>query len=497
MWRRAKKQCPNCTRLEKRVEAVEARLVELAEANAELTAENTALRAENERLKKENEALKERLNQNASNSSKPPSSLPSDKKKKTKKRKSRRKRGAQPGHADQQRKLYSVDEVDEIVPCKPEECECCGGTDLEEANAEPGRVQTAELPKIKPHITEYQLHTLGCRDCGHETTGKLPEGVGRRAFGPRIQALVAILSGAYRLSKREIAQLMCDAFGVIMSLGTVCNLERATSKALKEPVEEAKRFVQTQPAIHLDETGWREDKKKAWLWTAVTQGVTVFVVRVGRGKDVVRELLGDAFGGIVNSDRWVAYAWVKLKQRQLCWSHLKRNFQKLVDRGGSSATIGQALLDCNDQLFKYWRRVRDGTLTRSTFRTHAARIRDDLFAALLVGGTCRHKKTARFCENILQVEGALWTFAWVEGIEPTNNAAERAVRKPVLWRKSCFGTDSKNGSRFAERILTTVATLRSQNRSVLEYLVAVCKAKISDRPAPSLLPDTAEAGQKA
>jgi transposase len=474
--RRREQQCPRCKALERRLGALETIV--------------SALTDENERLTEKVEQLEETLNQNASNSSKPPSSLPAEKKCKPSKPKSGRKRGAQPGHADQQRKLYPPDRVDKFQTCKPNRCSGCGER-LVGDDEQPRREQQVELPEIKPLVTEFVIHTLTCSCCGGQTSGARPPGVSGSAFGPRIHALVSLLSGAYRLSKREIEQLMSDAFGVHMSLGSVCNLENSVSEALEAPVDEAKKFVTSQPVVHLDETGWREAKRKAWLWAAVTASVTVFVIRVSRGKDVAKELIGAAFEGVVNSDRWSAYLWLALKHRQLCWAHLKRNFQQLVDRGGTSARIGRKLLKATDQLFCYWHRVRDGTMQRSTFEKRMAKLQSEVFATLLVGATCRHKRTATFCTNLLALEPAMWTFVRVEGVDPTNNAAERAVRKPVLWRKGSFGTDSPRGSRFAERILTAVATLRSQQRNVLAYLTDATKAAVENKPAPSLLPNQA------
>ncbi len=477
--KRRERQCPNCKKLEKRVKALEQVVAKLVSANESLQAKNAA-------LKKKVEDLEEQLNQDASNSSKPPSSLPGDKKRKPRTRNSGKKRGAQPGHPDQQRKPFPPDQVDLFVTCKPDQCDGCGKP-LTGDDSDPRCIQKVEIPEIKPRVTEFQVHVLTC-DCGHCTPGELPADVGPSAFGPRIQAIVSLLSGAYRLSKREIERLMSDIFDVDMSLGSVCNLENGMSQALEKPVEAAKDFVKSQPAVHLDETGWREAKQKAWLWTAVTSLVTVFVIRMSRGADVVYELIGSSFGGVVNSDRWSAYARLPLERRQVCWAHLKRNFQKLVDRGGASAKTGKRLLNCTDQLFKYWHRVRDGTIKRSTFLRHMARLEDEVFAILVVGAGCRHPKTARFCENVLALSPALWTFARVDGVDPTNNAAERAVRKPVLWRKGSFGTDAPRGSRFAERILTVVATLRSQQRNVLDYLVDAANAAVRGEQAPSLLP---------
>jgi transposase len=318
----------------------------------------------------------------------------------------------------------------------------------------------------------------------------LPKGVSERAFGPRLQALVAVLSGAYRLSKRNIQQLLMDCFGVELALGSISALESATSEALQEPVAAARCYVQQQSIAHVDETGRREANQRAWLWTAVTHTVTVFLIRLSRGSQVAKELLGEAFAGIVVSDRWSGYRWVPLKRHQLCWSHLIREFRQMAEAGGSAAALGEALGLCARQLFHWWHRVRDGTLQRSSFRVYAAQLRLEVRALLREGALCKDAKSAALCRSLLQHESALWTFVYNVAMEPTNNSAERALRPVVLWRKGSFGTQSRAGSDFAERMLTVVATLRQQQRNILDYVTTVCDAALHHQPASSLLPQT-------
>jgi transposase len=400
---------------------------------------------------------------------------------------STRKRGGQPGHPGTTLQLRPVAEVDELHVCQPTHCAGCGSP-LTGSDPSPLRHQVTELPPITSTVTEYQLHALRCRQCGMVTRAPFPEGVPERVFGPRLQALVAVLSGAYRLSKRNIQQLLADCWGVELALGSISALECATSEALQEPVAEARRFVQQQPVAHVDETGWREANQRAWLWTAVTEAVTVFLIRCSRGSQVAKELLGAAFAGIVVSDRWSGYRWVPLKGRQLCWAHLIREFRQLAEAGGSAAAIGEALGMCARQLFHWWHRVRDGTLQRSSFCVYVAQLRLEVRALLREGAVCDDHKGAALCHSLLQHEPALWTFVCSEGVDPTNNAAERALRPVVLWHKGSFGTQSRAGSDFVERILTVIATLRRQQRNVLDYITTACEAALHHDPAPSLLP---------
>jgi transposase len=228
--------------------------------------------------------------------------------------------------------------------------------------------------------------------------------------------------------------------------------------------------------------------KHVWLWVCSTPSVSVFRIFQGRSGSGAEELLGDHYAGTVGSDRYSTYNWLDPLHRQVCWAHLKRDFQAWVETGGESAVNGRLLLARLKQFFGFWHRVRDGTLARFDFQPLMQPIRDEVVGLLEIGTMLDHCETRRTSHNILQVKQALWTFVDREGVEPTNNAAERAFRQGVIWRRRSYGTQSENGSLFAERILTTVMTLRQQKRDVLDYLEAACKAVTLGIPAPSLLP---------
>jgi transposase len=431
--------------------------------------------------------LREQLNRNSRNSSQPPSSDGPEVERPPERAQSGRKRGGQPGHPGTTRKLVPIEQVKASHDVKPEVCRGCGHR-LRGADPAPYRHQVTEIPPVIAEVTEYRLHTLTCQ-CGTETRAELPVGVPQGAFGPRLQAMVSLLSGHYHLSKRETAEVMADFFQAEVSLGSVPTLERRTSQAVSQPVNEAHAYVKAQPVVHLDETGWRQANQKAWLWVAATSLVTIFVIRPSRGGQVARELLTVSFNGIVVSDRWSAYNWLLTLLRQLCWAHLRRDFQAFIERGGSSQLLGQALLTQADLMFEWWHKVRDGTMSRTTFQDKMKAVQTKVGQLLRQGTTDPHSKTAGTCRDILKREAALWTFVRVAGVEPTNNLAERQIRPGVLWRKGSFGTQSQAGSRFAERIMTVVATLKQQHRNLLDYLTAACDAANWGRPAPSLLPD--------
>lgn len=435
-----------------------------------------------EALEREVAQLKARLEQNSQNSSKPPSTDPPGTKR-PQPESSGRRPGGQPGHPGVSRALAA--EVDEVVELKPERCGHCGRV-LKGSDSEPHRHQVTELPPVLPHITEYRQHTLVCTCCGHETRACLPEGVAVGQFGPRLLATVGLLTGAYHLSKRTAQEILRDLFGVQMSLGAVSGAEQRVSAALATVVKEAHEWAQAQRTAHADETGWREGRRLAWLWVMTTQLVTVFKVHARRNREAARALLG-RFRGVLHSDRWAAYN-IHAGLRQLCWAHLLRDFTAMSEAGGRAAAIGRRLLRRAKKVLKRWHCVRDGTWSRKQFLRSTQYLRERIERDLAAGAVCGHAKTQHTCRRILKFSAALWTFAHKRGVEPTNNAAERAIRPAVLWRKRSFGTHSERGSRFAERMLTTFMTLKQQRRPVVDYVREACQAFLQGQRAPSLLP---------
>jgi transposase len=344
------------------------------------------------------------------------------------------------------------------------------------------------LLPLAVRVTEYQMAVRYCPACRKRTRADLPPGVPRRPFGTRLTAVIALLSGRYRLSRREVRQLLQDLWQVRVSLGAVVRQEQAQSAALAPVVAEAQAEVQQAAVVNMDETGWREEQQRAWLWTVVTAAVTLFRVDRHRGGAVVEALLGANFTGVVGSDRWSAYSRFPAEQRAVCWAHLKRDFQRLVDRGGEAEAIGRWGLAEIERLFALWHGFRAGECDRPELRRRLIALQARVGRLLRRGQENPDHKTAGLCRELAKWWPALWAFARVEGVEPTNNGAERALRPSVLWRKGSFGSDSEAGSRFAERVLTVAATCRQQGRSLLDFLVAAVEAALQGTTAPSLLP---------
>jgi len=447
------------------------------------------LQAQVAALQAEVAQLREQLGRNSQNSSKPPSSDAPSAPPRPKRVPSGRKGGGQPGHTGHGRKLVPVEQANRVLDLKPTQCNDCGALLLGE-DVQPVRHQVTELPRVEPEVTEYRQHTLTCLACGAQTQAECPPEMPSGSFGPRVQATVGYLTGRIGASQRDVEEVMQTVFHTDISLGSIPAQEDQVSAALAEPVQAVQTYVQQQPVQNVDETSWREKTKRAWLWINTTSWVTLFLVIATRGAKGAQQVLGTVVKSIVGSDRWSGYNWLDPQQRQLCWAHLKRDFQALVERGGASERIGRDLLEQVEKMFGLWHRVRDGTLSRADFQTAMQPIQTRVGDLLREGAALACDKTRRTCENLLKLEVALWTFVRVEGVEPTNNSAERGLRRAVLWRRRSFGTQSEDGSHFVERVLTAVTTLRQQKRDVLDYLTEACAAAIRGDKAPSLLPNT-------
>ncbi len=445
--------------------------------------------AEIESLKTEVAALRERLGQNSSNSSRPPSSDPPPASRPSRREPSGKKQGAQAGHQGMGRKLQPVEEVDHLVEVRPARCRKCGRR-LQGDDPHPARHQVTEIPSAQAEVTEYRRHALGCAAWGTKTEAEWGAEVPAGSFGARLQATVAYLTGRLALSHRDASEALSVLHGVEISTGSVSAMQRQVSGALAAPVETARECVRHQAVNHVAETGWREQSKLSWLWVNATPLVSVFRVAAKRDAATAREVIGRAKTSIITTDRYLGYSWLATQRRQVCWAHLKRDFQAMAERSGESQEIGEALLAQTKEVFRLWHEVKNGDLSRRKFRRLIAAIEQRVTELLDAGSDCRSSKTRGTCRQIRTVEAALWTFVRVRGVEPTNNAAERALRRAVLWRRKSFGTQSAAGSRFVERILTVVTTLRQQGRDVLGYLTAACASTLGESRSICLLPDT-------
>jgi transposase len=450
-------------------------------------AAQAAIRALIQRYERRLADLEAQLKQNSTNSSKPPSSDPPSLKRSPPKPPSRNKAGGQQGHAKVQRAL--VDHPDAIHNCKPTACRHCQQP-LHGDDPQPLRHQVWDVPPVRLIVTEYRRHRLTCPRCGLTTCGSAPAG----QDGPRLKAACVLLTGAYRLSKAKAARLLSDLFSIPLCAGQVCATETEVGQQLKPVVDELLAAARQQPA-NVDETSMG---RRRWLWVMVTAVATVYQIANGRNRAALRALVGTDYRRVLTSDRHSIYSHLAEERHQLCWSHLRRDFQAMVDRNSAGSAIGKELLAMSGQMLGWWKRVRDGTLTKVRFagRLHAQREFRVRFRAVLErGAACGCAKTAGTCRELLRGEVSLFLFAFVSGVEPTNNAAERALRHGVLWRKMSHGPKSVVGSEYLGCIWSVVETCRQQGRGVWDFLTVCMAAAAQGCSLPSLLtlPNSAQA----
>lgn len=434
--------------------------------------------------------LEARLNQDSSNSSKPPSSDPPWAKKKYRKRERRHGRlpGAQMGHEGARRATVPAEQVTHVEEHRPARCQECGReiprTRMVEGNH---RHQVVEIPQIVPEVTEHRVFVALC-ECGCTTWGELPP---EAAFGtgPRLTALAAELSGRYRLSREETADLLSDVLGVPICKGTVQACCERTSEALAEPVAEVERALPDAAVVHMDETGWKVAGKRAWLWVFATAATALFVIHPRRGRFILEHLFGMGRPGVAVSDRWCAYSFFDPERRQLCWSHLQRDLVGIVDAKGAGSGPAEPMVEAADRMFSDWHAFLRGEIVRAVLAERIALFRETLRAFAEAGFAQESdRKWWGLGRDLVRYWPAVFRFVDVEGVEPTNNAAEQAVRPGVLWRRSSQGTRSEAGSLFVGRMLTTAATCRRQGRNLLAFLEAAVLARLHKRAPPSLLP---------
>ena len=431
-----------------------------------------------------------KLQQNSSSSPTPPSANPLHAPKLPGKTPTGRKPGGQTGHRGRHRVRLPAERVNLIQTYRPSACTGCQlvlPVEPDPNDPEPAWHQVAELPPLAAIVTEHQAHARICPGCGQLNGATIPAEVRSHVIGPRLAAVMSYQSGRFRLGKRLVREFVEAVFDVPVSLGTVATLEQQTSVALAPAHDQARDAVGQAPVKNTDETGWKQAGARRWLWTAATATVAYFVIHAHRGAAGLQALLGEAITAILISDRWWGYDRLPLEQGQICWAHLKRDFRKCGDRGGEGQAIGDVGSAVVEDVFTLWWEYRDGLIDRPALQRQPGPAVAELLEALERGSGRADAKVRAFRDDVLKLYRALWLFAGVEGVEPTNNHAERMLRAGVPWRKNAFGCHGESGCRFAERILTVVRTLRLQKRSVLDFLEESIIAHRSKTPGTALL----------
>jgi len=460
-----------------------------------------ALSAQNERLAAQVEQLtakvvsqderiaqlERQLGRSSRNSSQPPSADPPSAPKRSKSP-TGRKQGAQSGHEGKGRELLPTLAVDEVIEHWPASCGCghvFAAGELVAAGV-PARHQVEELPRLAVTVTEHQCQRVRCPGCGARPRGVLPAGVGESAFGPRLQAAVTVLSVRNRVSRRDVVELCEQLFGARISTGAVDAILERAADALQEPCEDLLDRVRSAGAVNMDETGWRLRGTQRALWGMFTERHAILEITASRHDDHAKNLLGTS-RAVVTSDRWWAYNHLPVKRRQICWSHLQRDFEFQAEGRGSDRQIGEAGLQVCKELFAAWE-IYAHTLDRTELQRRVRVLQRQLKAILREHSVrhARYRQSRRFARALLKIWPALWTFAKHPGVQPTNNHAERCLRGAVIYHKLSLGSQSEHGEQRIARLLSTHTTCRLQHRNLHAYLIDVLIATAARRPAPLL-----------
>ncbi|MEO1975098.1 MAG: IS66 family transposase [Paracoccaceae bacterium] len=426
--------------------------------------------------------LEEQLNRNSNNSSKPPST---DKKANTRPPKVRL-RKPRKGSA---RALLPLDQIDRHEVCEIDDCPHCGSAELR-SKGDPVIFQQVDLPEVKGVVTQYDLHSYQCQTCKSNIIAPRPEGVPNSAFGPRLMALVANLTGVFHLSKADAKQLVADLFAVDISDGSVINIEERVSQALNPVCRRIHTFV-TESGFckHFDETSWRDSGKTHYVWVAATKQAVCYRIDRHRSRGAFEAIAGQLHKlAPVVTDRYSAYNSLE-NPRQFCIPHLIRNFRRFSQRDGPDGKIGSAIEKELQFLSHTHGLYRKAEISRTTYSQRVRRCRDrvdGLFMDALIEAS---EDLGTLCEKLLLDEFEnLWTFHAYRDAEPSNNLAERDLRKIVLWRKKSYGTRSERGQVFVQTISSVAGTLRRSGANILSFLTEAVVKFYQGLDAPMIQP---------
>lgn len=401
-----------------------------------------------------------------------------------------KKPGGQPGHPPRLKSWLPPERLSQVVVHVPTQCRQCAAAlpaQAQPSDPPPTIHQIAELPPHFATITQHEGHSRTCPDCGTITAKSIPAEVRASMIGPRMLAFMSYLVGVLGVSKRSVEEILETAAGVPIALGTIAHAEQEVADALATPYQEVRQAVADADVKAVDETGWSEAGKKRWLWVAATTKAVVFLIHPNRSIDGLKQLLGDLHG-FFQSDRWGVYLQhLPSHRHQLCWAHLKRNWEKKAERSAPAKRLADRWFELHRQVFALWHRFQQGEIDRPKL---IARMNPHIAALTELyddGSRSRDRVLARFCGRLGEMVERHWLFVLEDGVEPTNNQAERVQRRAVLWRRRSFGCRSAEGCRFAERLLTVVETLKLQKRNVLDYLEQAIAAHRRQQPGPALL----------
>jgi len=448
------------------------------------------------RLEERIEELERQVNRNSGNSSMPPSQEPPLSRAERRRRareaykRSMRKTGGQPGHRGKTRELVGSDRVNRRFEHLPERCGCghafAGG---EERIGDPVVHQQYELPAVTPLVFEHARVRLACPGCGRSVLAELP-GPALSGYGPRLEGHIAMLAGAFRLSRDQVRQIVEEVFGIPSSKGTIDNTIMRINAILADPWSELREAIRKAQTVHLDETTWRLRGAQQWLWVAASALAACYRIDPSRSQKAAKKLIGEDFGGFAVTDRYAGYHFLDVLQQQLCWAHVIRQLVEVSQRSGVTGRRGEQLVALARKVIAAHRQYLEHGHEPEWLAEQLAPLREQIRTLLEQCAAAKHERTANFAAGLLDEYDALWTFVDVPNanIDPTNNTAERAMRHPVLQRRLQGGTQSDRGNRWIERMQSVRETCRLQDRRILDWLIDAVTAAHHSQPIPSLAP---------
>jgi transposase len=483
--------CPGCAALQARVQELEAQAARLPEREAQVATLSALVTS----LQAQVAELTARLHQDSQNSSRPPSSDPPWQARPPQPG-SGRPRGGQRGHRGTTRAWVAPEHLTARHDYFPPACGRCG-TALPPAagptDPAPRRHQVWEVPIAPPEITEHRCHGRYCPACGRLTWAVLPPDVSRSGQGPRLEAVLGLLTGAYRVSRRGAAALVQDLFGVPVCAATVSRVEARLTAALAAVYAALGRALAAATQLNVDETPWWEAGRRSWLWTAATREVVFYRIDAERSRAALERLLSRAREAVpellpvLGSDRYSAYGHWEATRHQHCLAHVARDLEAAAQRGGLGQANAAWAQEDLARVFAAWGRYRRGELAREDLQAELLPVQQSFRAALELGEQFGTGKQRGLFRTLLKEWERLWVFLNHEGVEPTNNRAEQALRGAVIWRKTSYGSQSERGRCYVERMLSVVGTARLQGRNVLAFLTELLRAHQAGQPAPTLV----------
>jgi transposase len=432
--------------------------------------------------------LEERLAVNATNSSMPPSASPRWAPRPAEKKPTGRKRGGQIGHKGNGRKLLEPRQVDDRIEHRPRVCTRCRASLEHQPTELIGRHQVAELPPRAVKITEHQSFACRCGVCGTVNRAVIPDAVRASSIGPRLSSAIGVLSALVHGSRRAVTGVVSEVLGCPIALGSISARERELSDALEQPYAQLAEQVSHAKVKYVDETSWYQKSVEHWLFAAITRRAAVFAVEKTRTRRSLKALLRGRLRGVFCTDRAGIYDLLALSRRGLCWAHLKRDFVRCLERGGASEAVGGVGLEVCHEVFGTWRDFRQKKIDRRELQERIKPLRRKMRQTLERAAALGIAKTSGLCRALLKREEAMWNWAKVPALEPTNNLAERMLRPAVIWRKKSFGSDSRGGSVFVERMLSVIQTAKLRKQNLLDYLTQALTAHRAGLSVPTLGP---------